>query len=446
VAEEFGIGAWIWTTNVQDKQTCRLWHAFDIPKGTLLAKAILRITADNGYRVFLDGREIGRGGDWKYLTEYDLTWLLSPGRHVLAVEAFNDILDAGVILGLKIQMSNGDEIKLLSDPSWYVVPDEDRHWLTRPHPKDTWFAAKVVGVAGRSPWGRPPSTWWDRPKPVIHAPPLSPVVLNFWQQTWFLGFLLGVCGVIAIICVRQAAQLTSHLRTQRLLERERARIARDIHDDLGAGLTQLTLLGELVLREMPESGDGRGQMDALCAKARALLGTMDEIVWTVNPRRDTVSDFAAFVCQQVQEFLAPTSLRCRLDISDDLPATPLDLPARRNLLLAVKEAVRNAAKHSGADELILSIRLVQGALEVAVEDNGAGFAVEETPAVSGNGLQNMRQRLADIGGECRVASMPGAGCRVTFAVPLAAPKLANGSVIGLPGWRFWRRKRPAVAP
>jgi signal transduction histidine kinase len=440
IAEELGVGAWIWTTNVCDKQTCRLWHSFNVPKSTLMAKAILRITADNGYRVFLDGREIGRGGDWKYLTEYDLTWLLSPGGHVLAVEAFNDMLDAGVILGLKIQLSNGDQISVLSDPSWFVVSDEDWHWLTRSRPKASWFAASVVGVAGRSPWGRPQSTWWDHPRQIIHAPLLQPAVLSFWQQTWFLGLLLTVCAVAATVCVRQAAQLAMHVRTQRLLERERARIARDIHDDLGAGLTQLTLLGELILREVPSDGDTRTQVDALCSKARALLGSMDEIVWTVNPRRDTVPDFAAFVCQHVQDFLASTAIRCRLDIAEDLPPTPLDMPTRRNLFLAVKEAVRNSTRHSGASELLLGVRIAQERLEVVVEDNGHGFAPEAAPK-GRNGLSNMQQRLADIGGACHIASAPGAGCRIVFATPLTARKLGKA---WFSGWPLRRRK--AVTP
>src|SRR6516164_2063887 len=83
-----GVGSWISETNAFDKQTCRLWKAFDIPRSTV-AKARLCITVDNGYRLFLDGREIGRGSDWRTLNEYDLTWVLTPGHHVFAVEAFN---------------------------------------------------------------------------------------------------------------------------------------------------------------------------------------------------------------------------------------------------------------------------------------------------------------------------------------------------------------------
>ncbi|HTY88070.1 MAG TPA: hypothetical protein VMB80_11440, partial [Candidatus Acidoferrum sp.] len=89
------LGLWIWDAKATDKQTCRLWKSFVIPPGGSVTRAILRITVDNGYRLFLDGREIGRGSDWRSITEYDVTWLLSPGRHVLGVEGFNDRLEAG---------------------------------------------------------------------------------------------------------------------------------------------------------------------------------------------------------------------------------------------------------------------------------------------------------------------------------------------------------------
>ncbi len=98
------LGLWIWDSKTFDKQTCRLWKAFVIPSDTSVSRALLRITVDNGYRLFLDGREIGRGSDWRTITEYDVTWLLSPGRHILTVEGFNDRLEAGLIFGLDIQL------------------------------------------------------------------------------------------------------------------------------------------------------------------------------------------------------------------------------------------------------------------------------------------------------------------------------------------------------
>jgi signal transduction histidine kinase len=408
-ASELGIGDWIWTTNVTDRQACHLWRAFDIPANSPVVRAELRMTADNSYTVYLDGREIGRGGDPNSLAEYDLTWLMTPGRHVLAVEAFNDTLDAGVILGLRVKLANGKKIEIFSNPAWRVVTGEDREWKTQAEPDPMWPLAQVVGYAGKA--------WWQHPYKIIQVPPLQPMVVHFWQQGWVLAVLLGACLTVAVLWVRQGLRLALQTRSQNLLERERARIARDMHDDLGSGLTQLTLLGELVLRETPREGDTRNRLNELCAKSRALLRSMDEIVWTVNPRRDTVKDFAAFISEHAQEFLASTAIRCRQEVMAELPAVPLDLPERRNLLLAVKEAIRNAARHSGADEVTLKLAIVDNSLKVVVEDNGRGFSSAENPDAR-NGMTNMKQRLADIGGSFTLNSSPGKGCRITFLLPL----------------------------
>jgi signal transduction histidine kinase len=242
--------------------------------------------------------------------------------------------------------------------------------------------------------------------------------------------MLSVIAVAIVFSIRQGLKLTVQARSQKLLERERDRIARDIHDELGAGLTQLTLLGELVLRETPPGATTRAQLDSLCGKSRRLLGTMDELVWTVNSRRDTVHDFAAFVCEYAQEFLASTPIRCRLDVPDDLPPTPLDLPARRNLLLAVKEAVRNVAKHSNATELFLQIRVAEEKLVVTLEDNGTAFT-GKAERNGRNGLRNMDERLSDIGGVCRVSATSTKGCRVVFRLPLHSPTLAKNPMAAL---------------
>ncbi len=428
---DLGVGHWIWADTTEDKQTCRLWRRFEVPSGALVSLALLRITADNGYRVFLDGREIGRGGDFNDLTEYNVTQLITPGPHILAVEGFNDALAAGVILGLKIEMLNGQTIEILSDTFWRVVPNEEKNWTTRSEPKPGWKPARIVAFAGKFDW--------TRPKRVLSSPPLFPQPNYFWQRGWFLFSMLSVIAVAVVFSTRQGLKLTVQTRSHKLLERERDRIARDIHDELGAGLTQLTLLGELVLRETPPGAATHEQLNSLCGKSRRLLGTMDELVWTVNSRRDTVQDFAAFVCEYAQEFLASTPIRCRLDVPEDLPPTPLDLPARRNLLLAVKEAVRNVAKHSGAKELFLQIRVADEKLVVALEDNGTGFSGKA--ARSGrNGLRNMDERLADVGGVCRVSATATKGCRVVFSLPLRPATLAKNPLSAF-FRKFLQRKR-----
>jgi signal transduction histidine kinase len=212
------------------------------------------------------------------------------------------------------------------------------------------------------------------------------------------------------------AQVTLQSKAQQLLQLERARIARDIHDDLGAGLTKLVLLGEVVQNELRTDLQARGQIDQLCEKARDLSRVMDEVVWAINSRRDTLRDSASYVCKYAQAFLSSTPIRCRLDVEPEMPTMPFDLPIRRNLFLAVKEALNNAAKHSGASELFLHIHRQGEGLSVVVEDNGRGFDLAHA-SPERNGLTNMAQRMKEVGGDCRVSGEPGTGCRVEFTLP-----------------------------
>ena len=190
LAAELGVGRWIWTTNFADQQTCRLWHEFTISdKQGRPHKANLRITADDYYVCYLDGREIGRGGNWENLTDYDFTWLLAPGKHVLAVEAVNDIYEGGVLLGFRMQFAQGEPMLMVSDTSWRIVPnDAGKNWLTQTSPDKNWIAAKEIGVIGQSPW-------WEHPATVTAPTPLAPIQLRFWQTGWFIALMLSVLAV-----------------------------------------------------------------------------------------------------------------------------------------------------------------------------------------------------------------------------------------------------------
>ena len=412
VAADLGLGRWIWTTNFTDKQVCRLWRAFTLPNTNGVRKANLRLTADNSYRLYLDGREIGQGGNWRSLTDYDVTWLLGSGSHVLAVEVFNDGLEGGLILGLKIEFADGQKMLLSSDKSWYVVPDDARRWARRKSADVRWPHAEEVGVVGQAPW-------WTYPISIVAPPPLRPEVLYFWQTGWFLVTVLTVTAITVGLSVRLAAKLAVQMRAQKLLERERALIARDIHDDLGAGLTQLVLQGEVAQTEFPEGSTAHARLNQLSEKARAVSHSLEEVLWAVNSKRDTLRDFTSYLCKYAQSFLSATLIRCRLDVQPEMPTSEFDLPVRRSLFLAVKEALNNAAKHSGASELFLRIYREGDRVMVVVEDNGQGF--DATLQTGGNGLTNMQQRLVEMGGACEIFSEPGSGCRIEFNMPLAHP-------------------------
>ncbi len=423
-----GLGSWIWAGKTLDHQTIQLWRAFDIPDGATVAKARLVMTADNEFTLYLDGRELGRGAEWRELFVFDLSRLLTPGHHVLAVNCYNGSFFAGMLFGLHVDLADGHTVEVKSDQDWRVVPDGVSRWETRTAAQPDWPAATIIAPLG----GRP---WWTQPDAVDVMPSLQPVKLYFWQTGWFQVSLLSICGLVILVSLRLMAQLALHRKERLLLQGERARIARDIHDDIGARMTQLVLHGEVAQNELPAESETRTQLVMICEEARGLLSTMDEILWAVNPRRDTLRDFADYVCNYAQEFLKPTRIQCLFEVNPEMPAAVFNLPLRRSLLMAIKETLNNTVKHAEATELRLQIHWRGPQLVVVVQDNGKGFDMAVVKS-DRNGLTNMAQRVSELGGSCQITSRPGQGCRVEFSIPLKQPSR--------PLWaRIWKIKTAA---
>ena len=246
----------------------------------------------------------------------------------------------------------------------------------------------------------------------------------FWQTWWFaslcwLGGFALVCAGIVLTLRRRYHRRMEVLHQARLIETERARIAQDLHDDLGSGLTEITSSCALAQDESLPPAEGRAYLTEISARAQEMVGALDEIVWAVNPKNDNVKSLASYLCHFAGQFLRNRSLRCRFDVAADLPALPLNTHQRYGLLLAVKEALNNAIKHSGGSELRLAIRLDGQTLIIEIRDNGRGFAGgEELPGA--DGLENMRKRLQQLGGSAQISSTPGEGTRVEFRLPLPA--------------------------
>jgi signal transduction histidine kinase len=158
-------------------------------------------------------------------------------------------------------------------------------------------------------------------------------------------------------------------------------------------------------------------------RSRELVTAMDEIVWAVNPRNDSVPSVAAYFSQFAQRLVKPAGLRCRLDIGGHLPALPMKAEQRHNLFLAFKEALTNVLKHANATELRLAIQVRDQTFTVSLEDNGVGFTPNLTGAgaTGADGLPNMRNRLSQLGGACEINSQCGKGTQVLFRLPLAPP-------------------------
>jgi ligand-binding sensor domain-containing protein/signal transduction histidine kinase len=244
----------------------------------------------------------------------------------------------------------------------------------------------------------------------------------FWQTWWFratilLAFTGLVIAIVRYVSFRRLRLRLRHLEQQAALQKERARIAKDIHDDLGAGLTQISLIGELARQDgyAPEKV-GR-HIETICRAARQAVRSLDEIVWAVNPRNDTLAHFIDYTGQFALDYLRLAGIRCRLDLPEQTPNRELSTDVRHNLFLLVKEAINNVVKYAHATEVRLRIAAQDKKLEIVIEDNGCGFA--QPPADPGaDGLRNMRQRAEDIGGQCSIEGRPGAGTRIAVELAL----------------------------
>lgn len=248
------------------------------------------------------------------------------------------------------------------------------------------------------------------------------VIPFFYQTAWFRGGagLLAVAGlsfVVATTLRRRMRRRLEHLKSQHALERERSRIAQDLHDDLGAGLTEIGLLGGLLQDPSRFPTHKQEALDRIVHRCHDLVVALDEIVWAVNPRNDSVNSLGGYLCRYAQGFLEPTAIRCRLEMQETEPDQPLNSEQRHNLFLAFEEALSNVAKHSGASEVRVKIFVEErGRLSVNIEDNGRGLS--PTVREDADGLINLHQRMARIGGQCEIVNRPEGGVSVSLSLPL----------------------------
>jgi signal transduction histidine kinase/ligand-binding sensor domain-containing protein len=267
------------------------------------------------------------------------------------------------------------------------------------------------------------------------------VLPHFWQTLWFkillgLGVCLGVGLLVHFIARRRHRHKLERIARERALERERARIAQDIHDDLGASLTRIGLLSESTAGDLENPQRAATNLEQIISTTRDLTRSMDEIVWAVNPRHDTLESLTNYISRFAHDFLSTAQIRCRLALPLQLPERSVRSEVRHNLFLACKEALNNVVKHSRANEVRLTLEILPDGLRFTIADNGTGFDLAQNPAgpgrqrhASGNGLSNLEARLRQIGGHSRLQSVPGEGTRVEFFVPLAeaGTLTANGN-------------------
>jgi ligand-binding sensor domain-containing protein/signal transduction histidine kinase len=246
---------------------------------------------------------------------------------------------------------------------------------------------------------------------------------QFWQTAWFrVSVILALAGIVIAVVryfsTQKLQRQLQKLRQQEALEKERFRIARDLHDQLGANLTQVSLLSEMAEADKDAPGEIESHARQISQTARETTRALDEIVWAVNPSNDTLDGLMTYACKYAQEYLALAGLRCRLDAPAQLPPVAIPPEVRHNVFLAFKEAVNNVVKHAQATEVWIRLRLQPGTFALEVEDNGRGMENQTAPP-NRNGLRNMQKRMEDILGEFSISGGTNGGTIVRLKIPIS---------------------------
>lgn len=249
------------------------------------------------------------------------------------------------------------------------------------------------------------------------------IIAPFYGTLWFRLIVANTLVFILYMLLRSmvSAKFRKRLAVyerERALEQERNRISRDMHDDLGADLTNIVILSKIARQTIKPKEQERDAIDRIENAANDVINKMNEIIWALNPSNDTLSNLIAYLHRYLKENLETAQIEFDVIIPSSIPNVHLKAGYRRNIFLVVKESVHNAVKHSYAGLIKIEILLPdRKTLKIIITDNGSGFNVNERTG-TGNGLLNMKKRMAEINGVYTIESSIGKGTKVIIEVPL----------------------------
>jgi signal transduction histidine kinase len=248
------------------------------------------------------------------------------------------------------------------------------------------------------------------------------VIVRFWETWWFItlmatALLATVGGTVRMVEKRKYQLRLQRAEQQNALEQERARIAQDLHDELGSLLTRISLLGGLLKADKDHPEQVETHAAKITHSADQTVRALEEIVWAVRPGSDTLQSLVEYLAHFGNELFAEGTMRCRLDLPTEVPPRELPPDVRHNIFLIAKEALTNALKHAGGSVVHMQVKTDGKQFKLVIADDGKGFDVGKTASdAQRNGLENMRRRAEAVGGQLQVTSEPGKGARVEFTV------------------------------
>ncbi len=227
--------------------------------------------------------------------------------------------------------------------------------------------------------------------------------------TLFAFALISVV-IISILLVNRYRIMS---RSSRELELEKVRnhIARDLHDDIGSTLSSINIMSQLAM-----TGDAHEHLKKITLHSARMMENMSDIVWSINPKNDSLEQVVLKMKEFAFEILEPKEITPIFHIDNQLAKIKLDVAKRKNLFLIFKEAINNAAKYSGGNSVSISLITEQNKIQLSISDNGKGF--DESTIKRGNGLINMKERAASIGGNFYQRTNAGTGTEIHLDIPI----------------------------
>ena len=233
-----------------------------------------------------------------------------------------------------------------------------------------------------------------------------PIYLRWWFLA--LAFLL-VLGIIYAFY---------RTRLQKLLavERTRTLIATDLHDDIGSNLSKISVLSEVVRLQLEQEGKSDDKLlSSIADISRQSVGSMSDIVWAINPKRDSVLEMFRKMREHAEEIFVPKGVTVKFSEPDKIAKIKLPMDLRRDLYLIFKEAVNNIAKHANCTKVGINLDIHHHEIILQIEDDGIGFDVSDE--TNGNGLTNMKKRAERSKGSLQIESAPDQGTKITIRLP-----------------------------
>ncbi len=244
----------------------------------------------------------------------------------------------------------------------------------------------------------------------------------FWKKGWFYALvLLAMLSVIVwitkLFSQRKLKKEIEKLEQQKALEMERMRISQEMHDDIGAGLTQISLISESAkFHSLPDTNI-RHELDDIASTSRKLVDNIGEIIWSLHPQHDSLEILISHLREQLNKLTEYAAFTCSIDFPEQVPSLVLNNQLRRNILLVCKEIVHNAIKYSQGNHISIQAKLENKGLAFVISDNGVGF--DEKIVKKGNGLDNIRKRVNESGGQVTIESQIGQDTTYRFWFPIS---------------------------